>query len=475
MAKQASENGFKSATNGSNGSQLNQSLPSKAGRKKGESYGSWWRDLIHYYLGPLSIILLCPNWFLLIIYTNRNYNGSVSELFSFFQKVGPVDGLKDMWTSVDFFNPLAMAIVLGYCAWAMILQVAVPAPEVTGTQTETGHVPVYKDNGLRCYLITMISGAILTYIMKTQYGVSPTIVYDMYGDIMGFLLWFGVVVCIFLYIKGHIAPSGKDTCITGYPIYDFYVGTELYPRVFGVDMKIFSNCRFGMTVWPILVMLYALKSYELYGFVDSMWVTTILQMAYITKFFWWEGGYYRSIDIILDGGGFMICWGCLVAIPSLYCAVSFYMVSHPVYLGPIISLAILIAGLTSLGLNYLADWQRQTVRASDGNCTIMGRKPQFIRVKYTLQDGEVRNSLLLTSGLWGIARHFNYIPELALALSWSLPSAFNHLLPYGYIIFLTILLTHRSTRDEEKCSIKYGEYWKEYCKKVPYKMLPGVF
>ena len=447
----------------------------QAQRKKGESYGSWIKDFHHYYLGPLFIILSMPNFFLLIIYTNRNFGGSILELSRHFMKVGVLEGIKDMWASVSFANPIAMAIVLGYCLFALTLQKLVPGERVTGTQTPTGHTPEYTDNGFRCYAITMITLGFLTYVLKTNYGVSPTIVFDIFGDIVGFLLWFGLIVSILLYIKGHIAPTGTDTCITGHPFYDFYVGTELYPRIFGIDVKVFTNCRFGMTVWPILVVIYTIKSYELHGFVDSMWVSTILHIAYITKFFWWEAGYYRSIDIILDGAGFMICWGCIVAIPSLYAAVSFYLTSKNIQLGPALSLSILFVGLASLALNYYADWQRQLVRASDRKCTIWGKKPEFIRAKYTLENGQTKCTILLASGMWGIARHFNYIPELTLAFSWCVPALLTNLLPYAYFIFLVILLVHRSTRDEEKCSIKYGPYWKEYCKRVPYSMLPGIY
>ncbi len=447
----------------------------QAQRKKGESYGSWMRDLHHYYLGPLSIIASMPTFFLLIFHTNRQFHGSIAALVQHFEDVGLWTGYKEMWSTVSFFNPLAIAIVLGYCLFTLTLQVLVPGPKVTGTRTPTGHLPEYKDNGFRCYLITMAGLGLLTFYLKRNFGLSTTIVYDIFGDIFGFLLLFGSVFAVLLYVKGHVAPSGTDTCFTGYRIYDFYVGTELYPKIFGVDVKVFTNCRFGMTVWPMLVVIYTIKSYEMFGFVDSMWVSSILQLAYITKFFWWEAGYYRSIDIILDGAGFMICWGCLVAIPNLYCAVSLYLSYQNIHLGPILSAAILCLGLASLGLNYYADWERQKVRASDGNCILMGKKPDFIRAKYTLENGETKSALLLASGMWGIARHFNYIPELVLALSWTIPALTTNLLPYVYFVFLNVLLAHRATRDEEKCSIKYGTYWEEYTKRVPYKMLPGVF
>lgn len=94
----------------------------------------------------------------------------------------------------------------------------------------------------------------------------------------------------------------------------------------------------------------------------------------------------------------------------------------------------------------------------------------------------------------------NYVFELMLALSWSLPSLGNsadlglaRMSPFFYFFFLLILLVHRCTkeqnraikintlflfrtfRDEEKCHGKYGEGYTKYCKEVPYRMIPFVF
>ena len=54
------------------------------------------------------------------------------------------------------------------------------------------------------------------------------------------------------------------------------------------------------------------------------------------------------------------------------------------------------------------------------------------------------------SGFWGVSRHMNYVFELMLALSWSLPSLGNsadlglaRMSPFFYFFFLLILLVHR--------------------------------
>jgi 7-dehydrocholesterol reductase len=135
---------------------------------------------------------------------------------------------------------------------------------------------------------------------------------------------------------------------------------------------------------------------------------------------------------------------------------------------------IFIFGLAAIGINYWADRQRQQVRASDGNTLIWGQKPHLIRAEYLTETGERKENLLLASGFWGVSRHFHYLPELSAAFLWSCATGFTHLMPFFYVIFLTILLVHRAFRDDEKCSKKYGRHWEEYCKAVPYKIIPGV-
>ncbi|OWF36930.1 7-dehydrocholesterol reductase-like [Mizuhopecten yessoensis] len=380
-------------------------------------------------------------------------------------------GLSDMWWSSRIQDGLIPCVVLGYMAFALVLMVLLPGKRLEGPETLKGNIPVYKNNGFLCYIVTMAAFVVFTVVLKGQ-GLTPTVVYDRFDEVMLFLNAFSVVFCLFLYIKGRYWPSSSDSGYTGNFIFDYYCGVELYPRVFGVDIKVFTNCRFGLTVWPILVVLYNLKSYELHGFVNSIFISSVLQLVYITKFFWWEGGYMHTLDIILDRAGFYICWGCLVLVPSLYASVSMYMVKNPVHLEPITAVFLLGCGLACILINYWADLQKLTTRKTHGNCLIWGRKPNIIKAKYILHSGEEKESLLLVSGWWKVARHFNYLAELLLAFFWTAPCMTLNFAPYAYLTFLTILLVHRSFRDERKCSSKYGQYWKEYCREVPCRIVP---
>jgi 7-dehydrocholesterol reductase len=236
-----------------------------------------------------------------------------------------------------------------------------------------------------------------------------------------------------------------------------------------------TNCRWGMMVWTLVVVLFWMKSLKSHGFVDSHFVTMILIVSYLAKFFWWEAGYMKTIDICVDRAGWYLCYGCLCFVPLFYALPSIYLAYHPVVLGWKMATCICSFGFLSLYVNYDADSQRYLARETDGKCLIWNREPKVIRAKYILLNGIESENLLLASGYWGLSRHFHYLPELCLAFSWCTTAAFESLLPYLYFIFLTVLLVHRSIRDDDKCSNKYGKYWIEYKRAVPYKIIPYVY
>jgi len=49
------------------------------------------------------------------------------------------------------------------------------------------------------------------------------------------------------------------------------------------------------------------------------------------------------------------------------------------------------------------------------------------------------------------------------------------LFTYFYVVYFGVLLVHRERRDDEKCRKKYGKDWEKYCKRVPSRILPGVY
>jgi 7-dehydrocholesterol reductase len=105
------------------------------------------------------------------------------------------------------------------------------------------------------------------------------------------------------------------------------------------------------------ILCYAFKQYSLLGgsLSSSIVVSVLLQSVYIAKFFWWETGYFCSMDIQHDRAGYYICWGCMVWVPSMYTIHTYFMVEHPVFLSLPLAAFIALAGVFSIWCNYDCD------------------------------------------------------------------------------------------------------------------------
>merc|ERR1712096_151375 len=101
-----------------------------------------------------------------------------------------------------------------------------------------------------------------------------------------------------------------------------------------------------------------------------------------------------------------------------------------------------------------------------GRAKIWGSVPKKIDARYMDGNGNAKNSILLLSGYWGLARHFHYLPELVAAYSWCVPGFGFPILQVLYAVFLTILLIDRAFRDDARCQAKYTKYWDMYRRKV---------
>lgn len=427
---------------------------------------------IHFTFVPLFMLIVCPPTVFVFWYINTLMGGSFEAFGAWMMQDGFFHVLKTIWAPVLFGSWMAWKILAYFAAFQLLLMKIVPGKPFLGPITPKGNIPIYKANGVACFFITTIG------FIVTSFGLhlfSPTIIYDHLGELLGALNTFSLLFCLFLYFKGKYSPSSTDSGTSGHLFFDYYWGTELYPRILGWDLKMFTNCRFGMMAWGLILLSYAAKQHELYGLSDSMIVAVALQFIYLTKFYFWETGYLRSLDIMHDRAGFYICWGCLVWLPCIYTSSTLYLVHHPIELGTFWATTIFFAGAACIIINYLADRQRQRVRAKQGNCLVWRKKPHLIEATYQTQNGETKQTILLASGWWGLARHFHYIPELAGAFFWSLPALFTHFMPYFYFTFLTCLLLDRAFRHDRRCADKYGQHWELYCEKVPYKIIPYLW
>ncbi|XP_077478304.1 7-dehydrocholesterol reductase isoform X1 [Stigmatopora argus] len=344
-----------------------------------------------------------------------------------------------------------------------------------GARTPAGLVSKYEINGLQCWLLTHA-----LWLANARYFLwfSPTIIFDHWIPLMWCANALGYAVATFAFVKAYWFPTNpQDRKFTGNVFYNYMMGIEFNPRVGQwFDFKLFFNGRPGIVAWTLINLSYAAKQRELYGYVsNSMVLVNVLQGIYVLDFFWNETWYLKTIDICHDHFGWYLGWGDCVWLPYLYTLQGLYLVYHPVHLSAVHAAAVLLLGLAGYYVFRASNHQKDMFRRSQGACRVWGRPASYIECRYRSADGGEHRSKLLTSGFWGLARHFNYTGDLMGSLAYCAACGFGHALPYFYVVYMSVLLVHRCLRDEHRCGSKYGADWKRYTDAVPHRLLPGVF
>ncbi len=189
---------------------------------------------------PPLLVFLCPAFAMVLSYTIVKLNGSPYALFVMVKSEGLVELLNNAWLPYIFGSKVAWGYILPYAAFQLILMRILPGRETKGPITPAGNIPVYKANGLLSYFVTLAT------FFGCAYGLNlfdPADIYDHYMEIIGAMNVVSLGFCALLVVKGSVFPSSTDNGTSGNVLFDYYWGTELYPRVLGWDIKMFTNCR----------------------------------------------------------------------------------------------------------------------------------------------------------------------------------------------------------------------------------------
>ncbi|KAA3465038.1 delta(14)-sterol reductase [Gossypium australe] len=238
----------------------------------------------------------------------------------------------------------------------------------------------------------------------------------------------------------------------------------------GIDLKFFF-VRAGMMGWLIINLSVLAKSVQDGSLSQSMILYQLFCAFYILDYFVHEEYMTSTWDIIAERHIVRMLWvmaslcDCLQfeSIDECFpCFMGWWLLNNKVELTTAAVIAngfvFLIGYLVFRGANKQKHIFKQNPKAP-----IWGKPPKVIGGK------------LLASGYWGIARHSNYLGDLLLALSFSLPCGLSSLIPYFYPIYLFILLVWRERRDEARCAEKYKDIWAEYCRLVPWRIFPYLY
>ncbi|KAJ7585374.1 7-dehydrosterol-delta 7-reductase [Mycena floridula] len=387
-----------------------------------------------------ALVLLCPAFFLIPWSTLEKFDGSLSSSIR----------LYGLWV-----------------AFQAVLCIILPGTTGYGDRTPAGNRLKYKINGLLSWFVTL--GVFGLGVWTSWWD--PAVIAKQWTGLMVAASGYGILLTLLVYIKAHVSPShSSDRKFSGSLFHDIFAGIELNPRIGDFDLKLFHVGRVGInlsfTAWQ----------YQQFGYIcNGIIVVNLLQGLYILDFFYHEDWYTRTIDIAHDHFGFYLAWGSAAWIPSMYTLQAQYLARYPINLSRTAAVTILLIGVFGYWMFRAANHQRTVARRTAGNCLIWGKKPVMMTAHYTTADGQKYTNLLLCSGFWGTARHSNYIADIILSFAMCAPCGTKDILPYAYFIFMTGLLIHRSIRDEDRCSKKYGKDWDLYKAQVPYALIPGIY
>jgi delta14-sterol reductase len=376
-----------------------------------------------------------------------------------------------VWPSAALFAAVpvpsvrALTWALGFIAFQLALDVALPGRAYTGFPQKDGRRRTYRLNGFLSVLITL---ALMAGLAFTGLLHGSDVLAEL-GPLLSVSILLSFGFSAFLYAYGKREPSPEAPHLRGPArlIYDYFMGTGLNPRVGRVDLKMFMESKIGMTGWLVLTLLMAHAELERTGGVSvPMLLVCLFQALYTIDFFWFEEAMLSTWDINQENYGFMLANAFLTWMPFNFSLQSQYLV----YADPELSgLAVVGLVLLNLGGYYVfrtANLQKHRFRSVPGT-KVWGREPAYIQTK--------RGTRLLASGWWGLARHANYLGDLMMAVAWCLACGVSHIVPWFYFIYFAPLLIDRERRDDAHCAGKYGADWDAYRARVKWRIVPFVY
>lgn len=189
---------------------------------------------------------------------------------------------------------------------------------------------------------------------------------------------------------------------------------------------------------------------------------------FVCEYLFFEEVHLYTYDFMAERVGFKLGWGCLVFYPFFYPVGLWAVASRPDPHTPA-PLLVLFA------LTFFAGW----TLARGANLQKFQFKRDPNAKAFGLLDprpisGDGKH--VLAGGFWGLSRHINYLGELLMASGLTLclgyPAA---LAPWLYPIYYLVLLIPRQIDDDRRCAEKYGPLWEEYCRRVPSRIIPGIY
>ena len=151
---------------------------------------------------------------------------------------------------------------------------------------------------------------------------------DEFGPLMSVSIISGFVVSVIAYVSAYV--RGATHRMTGYHIYDFFMGAELNPRMFKLlDFKMFFEVRIPWYILLLVSIATATRQYETYGYVSGEVAFVVMaHFLYANACSKGEECIVSTWDMYYEKWGFMLIFWNLAGVPLSYCHCTIYLANH---------------------------------------------------------------------------------------------------------------------------------------------------
>jgi delta14-sterol reductase len=359
-----------------------------------------------------------------------------------------------MDNALGFLTPIMIFMII------FILNILLPGRWVTGyvTKKNSAEKLRYHLNGIYVFVVVVLTWFLLGFLNIVPFEwLYNTRWYGLAGAFTSGLIFSFVVVLAY--------PPVRKSFLA-----DLFFGRveNLQFRNGLADAKMWLYLT-GAILLELNALSFTAHHLILYGEQASAGIllSATLLTWFIIDYFVFEEVHLYTYDLFAERVGFKLGWGCMVFYPYFYPVFLWSTADLPDPHTPfwllLIYVLVFFAGWT---LSRGANLQKYYFKRNPAKA-FLGIMPE------TISDGK---NVLLVNGFWGISRHINYSGEILMASGIILCTGYPFMiLPWLYPLYYVLLLFARQRDDNKRCALKYGELWKTYEKRVPYKIIPFVY
>jgi delta14-sterol reductase len=283
-------------------------------------------------------------------------------------------------------------------------------------------------------------------------------------------IWYGLAGAFTLGVIFTLAVVFSYPSVRKSFLADIFLGRMENLQLWGgrVDAKMWLYLT-GATMLELNALSFTAHHWMTFGdqASDGIFLSTALLTFFLVDYVTFEEVHLYTYDLFAERIGFKLGWGCIVFYPYFYSIFLWSTADLPDPQTPVLLLLLYV-------IIFFSGWILS--RGANMQKYFFKKNPEKVFlwiVPETITDG---NKTLLVNGFWGVSRHVNYLGEILMATGIILCTGYPTLIwPWLYPLYYVVFLFLRQADDNRRCALKYGELWKTYTKKVPWRIIPYIY